>query len=491
MEGNDAAPSCHTCHPAHTLRKRIDPQSKIYKLNISNLCGECHVEELENYAVSIHYRALRHGIFESATCVDCHQEHLIVSHDSSYFTISHDVCVDCHNDTEIIHKYGLSNDVVSTYEDSYHGLSIQLKRRDAATCSSCHNSHDIFQTEEPASTVHENNLVQTCMQCHENATETFSKSYTHEAMLLRDNPINYFIRLIYIILIVAIVGGMVVHNLIIFFKYIRYKRSAEKQYYIVRFKFAEIIQHIILMLSFTILAISGFALRFPNAWWVQSLVNIGLGELTRGLIHRISAVVMVAISFYHVYYLIFTKRGRHLFKEIMLRIGDVSEIVQTLKYYLGLTKSKPIYNEFDYTEKVEYWAVVWGSIVMGITGVILWFPTLVTSAAPSWIVRAAELIHYYEAILACLSILVFHLFFVIAHPEQYPMNLSWLTGKMSLNAAVQKHPNWVKKIFEDKTDLDLLPDVIRSNCKSLEDIKPFLASSEVGNEEERDTFSKI
>jgi cytochrome b subunit of formate dehydrogenase len=474
MEGNDSAPSCNTCHPAHDIRKRIDPQSKIYKLNISNLCGECHVEELEDYAVSIHFRALRHGIFESATCIDCHQEHLIVPRDSAYFATSHDACVECHNDSKLLKKYGLSENVVSTYEDSYHGLSVQLRSEDAATCASCHGNHEIFEANEPSSTVNEAHLVETCSKCHEGVTESFAKSYTHEAMLVRQNPINYFIRLIYTILIIGVVGAMLIHNLIIFVKYIRYKKSDEKQFYVVRFRFAEIFQHAILMLSFTILAISGFALRFPNAWWVQGLVDIGLGELTRGLIHRIAAVALIAISFYHLFYIGFTKRGKHLFRYIMLRFNDLPEVIQTLKYYLGLSKTKPLYDEFDYTEKVEYWAVVWGTIVMGLTGVILWFPTLVTANTPSWIVRASELIHYYEAILACLSIVVFHLFFVIAHPEQYPMNLSWLTGKMSLTAALRKHPIWIKRLIEKKEEPDLLPEVIQSNCKTVTDVEQFI-----------------
>jgi cytochrome b subunit of formate dehydrogenase len=111
---------------------------------------------------------------------------------------------------------------------------------------------------------------------------------------------------------------------------------------------------------------------------------------------------------------------------------------------------------------------------MTLTGAVLWFPTLVTGFAPSWIIRASELVHYYEAILATLAIVIFHLFFVIVHPEQYPMNLSWLTGKMSLKAAIHKHPLWIKRILKEKENLDLLPEVIQSNCSSIEDIEKFL-----------------
>jgi cytochrome b subunit of formate dehydrogenase len=166
----------------------------------------------------------------------------------------------------------------------------------------------------------------------------------------------------------------------------------------------------------------------------------------------------------------------------MVRFQDIPEVIQTVKYYMGLSKGKPEYKEFDYTEKAEYWAVVWGTVVMGLTGLILWFPTLITSFAPSWVIRASELIHFYEAILATLAIVVFHLFFVIGHPEQYPMNLSWLTGKMSLQAAMRKHPLWVKRILEEKKDLDLLPEVIQQNCETLEDVENFLKFGELYQE---------
>lgn len=489
MEGNDAAPNCNTCHPAHEIRKRIDPQSTVYKLNISKLCGKCHIEELEDYSLSIHARALKHGMLESATCTDCHGEHMILSPDSAYFVSAHEACVRCHNNPDVIKKYGLPKNVVSTYEDSYHGRSVELRRRDAATCASCHNYHDVLEEKDLRSTVNENNLVQTCRKCHPEATESFANSYTHEQMLIKGDSVNYYIRLIYIILIVSVIGAMFLHNLIIYLKYIGYKKKEEKRFYIIRFTPVEIFQHIILMLSFTILAISGFALRFSDAAWVQLLEQMGIGEVSRGIIHRVAAVFFVAISLYHLFYLFFTKRGKQVFKQMMLRFSDIPETVQTVQYYLGLRKAKPKYEEFDYTEKAEYWALVWGGIVMGITGIILWFPVIITWLAPSWIVRAAELIHYYEAILATLAILVFHLFFVIAHPEQYPMNLSWLTGKMSLKAAIRKHPKWIERLLKEKKELDLLPDEVRANCETVDDIKKLLSSA--GPEDEETKFGKF
>lgn len=477
-QGFDTAPTCNTCHPAHSIRKRIDPLSTTYKLNIDNTCGQCHVDQLTEYGTSIHARALLHGVLESATCTDCHGEHQILHPDSAYLVASHDVCIGCHTDPKLIRKYGLSENVVSTYVDSYHGLSIQLGKKNAATCGSCHENHRILPSRDPLSSVNKQNLVNTCRKCHPNASESFAKSYTHEAMLIRSNPVNYYITLIYIFLIVGVIGAMFLHNLIIFIKYVKYKKNEEKQYYIIRFRPLEIYQHAVLMVSFTLLAISGFALKFPDAWWVKWFESIGIDEEVRRLIHRISAVFMILVCIFHVFYITLFKRGRHLLNQIMVRRKDIGEVLQTIKYYLGLANHKPDYEEFDYTEKAEYWALVWGNAVMAITGFVLWFPTLFTGFAPSWIVRASELIHFYEAILATLAIIIFHLFFVIVHPEQYPMNLSWLTGKMSLKAALMKHRLWIKRIFEEKHDLDLLPEVIQTNCRSVEDVEKILKFGE-------------
>ncbi|OGB69922.1 MAG: hypothetical protein A2Y94_08695 [Caldithrix sp. RBG_13_44_9] len=482
MEGYDSAPTCNTCHPAHSILKRIDPNSTIYKLNIGNTCGGCHIRELAEYSESIHSRALSHGVLESATCTDCHGEHQIMHPDSANLVAAHDVCIDCHTNKELVRKYDLPQTVVSTYVDSYHGLSVRLGRKDAATCGSCHGNHRLLEARDPYSMVNENNLIQTCSKCHSNVTISFAKSYTHEAMLIKGNPVNFYITLIYVVLIVGVIGAMFLHNVIIFFKYIRNKKKEEKNYFIIRFKQAEIFQHAGLMISFSVLAISGFALKFPDAGWVNLLGSIGIDEWSRRVIHRVSAVIMVLVSFYHIYYVLFTVRGRYLLKQIMFRMSDIPEMIQTLQYYLGLSRKKPEYEEFDYTEKAEYWSLVWGNIVMTITGLVLWFPVIVTGFAPSWIVRASELIHFYEAILATLAIVIFHLFFVIVHPEQYPMNLSWLTGKMSLRAALHKHPRWIKRMLDEKTNLELLPELIQANCQTLDDIENFLKFGEVYKE---------
>jgi cytochrome b subunit of formate dehydrogenase len=111
----------------------------------------------------------------------------------------------------------------------------------------------------------------------------------------------------------------------------------------------------------------------------------------------------------------------------------------TARYLCGLDAEKPAMARFGYAEKLEYWAVVWGSIIMGITGLMIWFQISVTQWAPRWLVDVALTIHYYEAILACLAIVVWHFYQVIFDPDVYPLNPACLDGRVSESWQAHEH----------------------------------------------------
>jgi formate dehydrogenase gamma subunit len=201
-------------------------------------------------------------------------------------------------------------------------------------------------------------------------------------------------------------------------------------------------QHLIVTIAFIVLVVTGFALRYPQAWWVAILNFFGIFESARGVIHRVAAILLLYISVHHAIFLIMTRRGRIQLKNLLPVKEDITQIWQNLRYHLGMTPTRPQFGFYDYTEKAEYWALVWGTFIMAFTGFVLWFPTFFTSFLPAWIVKISETIHFYEAWLATLAIAVFHFFFVIFHPEQYPMSFTWLTGKISVNEVKHHHPAW-------------------------------------------------
>jgi cytochrome b subunit of formate dehydrogenase len=218
----------------------------------------------------------------------------------------------------------------------------------------------------------------------------------------------------------------------------------------IRMTLNERIQHFLLLSSFITLVITGFALKFPESLWVTAIYKM-LGENTfdlRGLVHRIAAVIMVAVSLYHLWYIFFHARGKQLVKDLWFKKSDISDLQNAFKYYIGKTKTRPKYGRFSYIEKAEYWAVVWGTIVMGATGSVLWFENTFLPVISNSGMNLATAIHYYEAILASLAIFVWHFYFVIYNPDVYPINKVWFRGYMSREEMELEHPLELEKIDE-------------------------------------------
>jgi cytochrome b subunit of formate dehydrogenase len=156
---------------------------------------------------------------------------------------------------------------------------------------------------------------------------------------------------------------------------------------------------------------------------------------------------MIVLSFYHLFYLLFTARGRDVLKELLPTYKDITDVRDNIMYYLRLSKVHPQFNQYDYAEKAEYWALVWGTIVMAVTGLVLWFPTMVGDWAPVWLIKVSEIVHFMEAILATLAILVWHWFFVIFRPSEYPMSFTWTDGNMTLEHYRHHHERHFRRIL--------------------------------------------
>ncbi|MCX6640832.1 MAG: cytochrome b/b6 domain-containing protein [bacterium] len=448
VRGEEKAATCLDCHGDHSLKGAADPNSEINSNNIHKTCGKCHQRIASEYRNSIHGRAHEVGITDSPTCTGCHGEHQILSpQDPNSPTSSgnqaEETCARCHNSPTIIAKYGMEGTVVQTYEDSYHGLAVRGRSQRAATCADCHTSHSVQPQADSASTVNAANVVRTCSKCHQDATEKFASSYTHANLGRLESPINAFVRNAYIILLIVIIGGMVLHNLLILnWHVIQAKRRQETGQTVVRFDKMQVVQHLFLTFSFIGLVITGFALKFPDAYWAELLSAVGLNELVRGTLHRICAVILIAVGIVHIGYMIFSRRGREELIGLLPKVRDARDVLDSFLYYTGLGKRKPVFGQFDYSQKGEYWALIWGTALMALTGLILWFPVKFIRYLPGWAIEVSQTIHYYEAWLATLAIIVWHFFFVIFHPEMYPMSWTWLTGKMNVRDLKEHHTGW-------------------------------------------------
>ncbi len=455
----DAA-DCVTCHGVHNIKNRIQAGSTISSIGVSKSCGKCHTEIEKEYEQSIHWMSVKKGVDEAPTCNDCHSEHCIkeintVDKRKEIEKLQQQTCLECHQNLLLAERFGIDSKSAANYQDSYHGLAVMRGDDDAAMCIDCHGVHKILPKYHKESTINENNVTQTCKKCHSRATETFAKSYTHSDLETNSSKfIENIVRSVYFWLIVIVIGGMAAHNLIIFIYDLRKRRKEiNQEIRIPRFTRNELIQHIVLLVSFSILAITGFQLKYPDSWWSKGLTTLGLDEITRQWTHRISALVMIGLSIWHVIYLTVTSRGRDVLKGMLLKMSDLKQAVQNVQYYLHLRKKHPDFDNYNYIEKAEYWALIWGTFVMALTGFILWFPTVVGDWAPLWVIKVSEIVHFYEAILATLAIIVWHWFFVMFRPQEYPMSFTCIDGKMTIIHFKDEHKLKFKRVMLEWIEL--------------------------------------
>jgi formate dehydrogenase gamma subunit len=455
QKGNAAAATCVDCHGSHEMKKGFDQSSRVSKTHVPATCGACHADIARQYDVSVHARAVGNGNTAAPVCTDCHGEHNILkTHNPrspvAAANLATQVCSPCHSSVRLSQKYGIPTDRLSSFEDSYHGLALQGGAVEVANCASCHGAHDIRPASDPESSVNKANLLRTCGRCHPGANKRFAVGQVHIVLAGGKEPLLYWIATLYVTLIVTVVGSMVAHNAVDFVRKsrrrLRARRAEEDEEPVarglyLRMTLSERLQHGTLVASFTILAVTGFMLHYPEAWWVVALrrLSLHLFEL-RGILHRVAGVVLVLASLYHAAHMIFTVRGRDFFRDMLPRRMDVTDALRVLAYNLGLARGKPRFGRFSYVEKSEYWALVWGTMVMALTGVILWFENTFMGLLTKLGWDVARTIHFYEAWLATLAILVWHIYYVIFNPDVYPMNLAWLTGTITAEEMHEEHP---------------------------------------------------
>jgi cytochrome b subunit of formate dehydrogenase len=189
------------------------------------------------------------------------------------------------------------------------------------------------------------------------------------------------------------------------------------------------VQHYLLIVLFVLLAYTGFAHKFPDAIWSWPFRTLSSGSYARGMIHRVCGWTFAVFFVVHLVTLVGTRRGRTNLRALWFAWVDLKDALAQLVFNLGLRKTPPPQRRWNYVEKSEYWALMWGSVVMIVTGAMLVFTETVLRWWPKVWHDVAQVIHYYEALLATLAILVWHFYWVMFDPKEYPMNPSWLIGK--------------------------------------------------------------
>jgi formate dehydrogenase gamma subunit len=206
-----------------------------------------------------------------------------------------------------------------------------------------------------------------------------------------------------------------------------------------RFKLNQRIQHILLIVSFTTLCLTGLPQSFSGTGWGQMVLRLLGGIEQARLIHHLAATMMVFEFLYHV----ITVLVDLLFApswSMLPRFQDVRDAWQMVAYLRGRAPTLPQFDRFDFRQKLEYWALIWGTVLMIVTGLVLMFPVEAARFLPGIVIYAAKAAHGYEAVLAFASIIVWHMYNTHLAPNMFPVDTTIFTGKISSERMMEEHP---------------------------------------------------
>ncbi|UCD47283.1 MAG: cytochrome b/b6 domain-containing protein [Deltaproteobacteria bacterium] len=206
------------------------------------------------------------------------------------------------------------------------------------------------------------------------------------------------------------------------------------------------VQHILLMVSLLVLAVTGFALMFHDNWLAAAVIRLEGGVLYRGIIHRSAAVFLMAQLVYHAFYMLCSREGKRELREVWLTRRDFDDFFLAMRFNLGMDSKYPRFGRYGYKEKFQYWGATTGVFLISVTGIILWAETFSMRYLPKVVLDLTLIVHGYQGLLAFVILLFWHLYIVHLHPSVFPMNRAWLTGKVDAEWLRQEHPAEYEKL---------------------------------------------
>lgn len=229
------------------------------------------------------------------------------------------------------------------------------------------------------------------------------------------------------------------------------KNEKKNERYFKRFTLNQRIQHMIMIVTFITLAVTGLPLKYADSEISQAIVNLMGGWEMRAHIHHIAGFILGALGIFHVIMYLVVDRKK---KKILPCRKDFKDFWQHIKSLFGKAE-RPKYDRFSWKEKFDYWAAFWGMVLMGITGLIMMYPEVAIQLFGSygW-VEVAWIAHSGEALLAVLAIAIWHMWNVHLNPKKFPMNKVWLTGKMTEDEMKKEHPMEYEEIVKKEKKIE-------------------------------------
>ncbi|NOY38031.1 MAG: hypothetical protein GXO83_10725 [Chlorobi bacterium] len=450
---------CTDCHTTHDIKKESDPTSSVHPDNIPSTCAKCHKGIYDKFMQSVHAKEL--GKKNYPTCVTCHSAHVITNIENDKFLKEVTLqCGNCHQN------------VAHTYLDTYHGKAYLLGDMNPAKCSDCHGAHKILNVNDPESSVAPGHILNTCQKCHPSANKNFTGYLTHATHHDKNHyPRLYYVYLFMTILLIGVFGIFGLHLLLwlprSFIEIIKSRASRKRQktgdVFIRRFSLSQRVTHLFVIVSFLTLVLTGMMLKFADMSWAKSLAHYIGGVQVAGVLHRFAAIITFGYFGYHLYALIKLKIKQKIsLKEflfghnsLIFNKQDIKDMGAMVKWFFG-KGPRPGLGRWTYWEKFDYFAVFWGVAVIGLSGLVQWFPVFFTRFMPGWIINISQIIHSDEALLAAGFIFTIHFFNTHLHPGAFPMDTVIFTGITPL----EDYKTERKREYEALKESGKLPELI-------------------------------
>lgn len=459
--------SCNDCHNVHEFN--VPPRGSVkrteWHLSIPTVCGTtCHKDSLEEYKASVHgKKVLEEHDPKAAVCTDCHTSHAITKTSRDPFQLAiTKTCGNCHQE-----KF-------KSYRDTYHGQINALGYGYTAKCSDCHGSHEILGVDDPDSTIHINNRLKTCRECHDGkdillATENFLSFGPHaNSHDFKKYPQVWIAAHFMKGLLLFVFSYFWAHSLLWWYREYKDRKAGRSQ---VRIRTDELqlmktkqvrrfglmwrVGHLFFAISVMLLVLTGMTLLYSNTAWAPVVVGALGGPAIAGLIHRISAGIMLGIFFIHLIGVsINIYRSRKTFRwfgpdSLVPNWKDFRDAIGMFKWFVN-KGPRPVFDRWTYWEKFDYWAVFWGMAVIGTSGLMLAFPEVTATLLPGWVFNVVMLVHGEEAFLAAVFLFTVHFFNNHFRPDKMPPpDVVMFTGTQSLEEFKRDHKLQYERLAEN------------------------------------------
>jgi cytochrome b subunit of formate dehydrogenase len=438
------AAACHDCHDAHNIGAPGEAQRLQHRLKNPQVCGRCHEKEKQDYLGSIHGKAVvEKQDAKSAVCSDCHTMHSIRSPkgDDAKLAITQN-CGECHKEAK------------ATYMASYHGQVNQLGYTNTAKCFDCHSGHNVRKADDPTSSVHPDNRLKNCRNCHKNATASFLQFQPHgDPDNLEKYPGLYWAK--------RFMGALILGVMIFFWVHVvlwLYRESMDRiqgkgfkedldhpeVVYFRRFTPVWRWIHALFAISTMVLILTGTSLLFSHTAWAKAVVEFLGGPKMEGIIHRTAAVTWLSIFLFHLVIVVVNiwKKGKNFNwfggTSMIPSMQDLRDLKNMFLWFFGRAE-RPNFCHWTYWQRFDYWAPFWGATIIGSSGLILFFPEKTAAVLPGWVFNIATLVHAEEAVLAAVFLNTVHFFNVHFRPERFPMSTTIFTGAIPLDEFKHDH----------------------------------------------------